>query len=349
MKMNVGSAAFPTVTVLDAANPTLVTADNDPDVPTNDPADNPPVFRNDDAPVPELLSTEAEPEAVWNDPANRPALLITPNARVPELLSTEAEPEAVRNDPASSPPELIAPKAAVPELASTPEEPVAAVIRDTAAVVDAVRNGNCIHASVLNAVEEAWDEVVDEPKLFNHPTFPALAVDKPATDITLFAAADIALDSITLATVGVAVNTVAALPVEAVCAEAANNPLDDNIATTVGAALKAVIAAAVDAVSTDPANRPLDDITATTVGAALKTVTAADALDVNAEAATNPPDDIAPSVADVTAVTKPSVLVDCALAPYHETVHVLLAWENARMWPMTYSPAGTRLLANVIG
>lgn len=64
MNTKVGSAAFPTVTVLDAARPTFVTADNEPDVPMNDPADNPPVLRNDDAPVPELLSTEAEPEAV---------------------------------------------------------------------------------------------------------------------------------------------------------------------------------------------------------------------------------------------------------------------------------------------
>lgn len=268
---------------------------------------------------------------------------------MPELLSTEAEPEAVWNDPASSPPELITPKTAVPELASTPEEPVTAVIRDTAAVVDAVRNGNCIIASVLNAVEEAWDEAVDEPKLFNHPTFPALEVDKPATDITWFAAADIALDSITLATVGVAVNTVAALPVEAVNAETANNPLDDSTATTVGAALKAVIAAAVDAVNAEAANNPLDDITATTVGAALKAVIAADADDVKAETPTNPPDDNAPKVAEVTAVTRPKVVVDCAFAPYHSTVHVLLAWAKLRICPMTYSPAGTRVLANVMG
>ena len=77
--------------------------------------------------------------------------------------------------------------------------------------------------------------------------------------------------------------------------------------------------------------------------------TLADDDEVNAETPTNPPEDKAPKVDKANPVTTPRVVVDCALAPYHETVHVLLAWENARMWPMTYSPAGTRLLANVIG
>lgn len=47
--------------------------------------------------------------------------------------------------------------------------------------------------------------------------------------------------------------------------------------------------------------------------------------EVNAETPTKPPDDNAPKVEDVIPVTRPNVVVDCALAPYHETVHVLLA------------------------
>jgi hypothetical protein len=96
-----------------------------------------------------------------------------------------------------------------------------------------------------------------------------------ANDTTWLAAADIALDSITLAAVGATVN--------------------------------AVTAVEVDPVKADTASSPLEDMTAAFVGAALKAVIAADADDVKAEAASKPADDIAPRVAEVTAVTKPKL------------------------------------------
>ena len=70
-----GSAVAASVELPAAASPTLVTAPIEPDVPINDPADNPAEPRSAAAPVPALLSTLPQVVFVTNDPASNPPVL----------------------------------------------------------------------------------------------------------------------------------------------------------------------------------------------------------------------------------------------------------------------------------